>query len=181
MTDSKDSQATPRPYTASEDTALTPTAFVDSILSACDPSNWDSKLNKGAYYRGLHDAYTAIHEIAGDYQRAMYAWTRTGAPAQGWSVPEIEKALILLLAAAKLMPRATPAPGAAGTVHNFPIEAAYVWALDGACNAAEKSLAAPRKPAVSSTHCICDTDHPLFKERGHHPHCPVSSTERGQT
>jgi hypothetical protein len=40
-----------RSYTASEDTALTPTAFVDSILSACDPSNWDSKLNKGAYYR----------------------------------------------------------------------------------------------------------------------------------
>jgi hypothetical protein len=21
--------------------------------------------------------------------------------------------------------------------------------------------------------CACDTDHPLFKERGHHPHCPL--------
>lgn len=61
----------------------------------------------------------------------------------GWQVSEIEQALILLLTAAKLMPRATPAPGGASTVHNFPIEAAYVWGLDRACKAAEKALAVP--------------------------------------
>lgn len=29
--------------------------------------------------------------------------------------------------------------------------------------------------ASASPKCICDTDHPLFKQRGHHPHCPASS------
>lgn len=48
--------------------------------------------------------------------------------------------------------------------------------------------------AVSSTHsngaektegsqsvCICDKDHPTFKERGHHPHCPASTHQRELT
>jgi hypothetical protein len=61
---------------------MTPTEFVDAIFSACDPSNWGADNPKGAYYRGLHDAYTTIHEIAGEYQTAMYEWTRTRAQPQ---------------------------------------------------------------------------------------------------
>ena len=64
------------------DPAMTPTEFVDSILSACDPSNWDADRNKVDYYRGLHDAYEHIHEIANEYQTAMYGWTRARDAAQ---------------------------------------------------------------------------------------------------
>jgi hypothetical protein len=35
------------------------------------------------------------------------------------------------------------------------------------------ALSAPRSVELR---CICDTDHPLFKERGHHPQCPASET-----
>lgn len=62
------------------DGKLTPKAFVDDILSACDPSNWDAERNKGEYFAGLKEAYEAIHEIANEYQLSMYAWTRA-APA----------------------------------------------------------------------------------------------------
>lgn len=44
--------------------------------------------------------------------------------------PEIRE----LIEAAKDMPRHTPAPGGAGTIHTFKIDAATVWALDKALN-----------------------------------------------
>jgi hypothetical protein len=64
------------------DPLMTPKEFMDSILSACDASNWDADRNKGGYYRGLHDAYEAVQEIAIEYQTAMYEWTRRGGVAQ---------------------------------------------------------------------------------------------------
>lgn len=75
------------------DPAMTPTEFVDSILSACDPSNWDADLNKGDYYRGLRDAYEVIHEIACDYQTTMYDWTRRPDHAQSSDVASIADAI----------------------------------------------------------------------------------------
>jgi hypothetical protein len=56
---------------------MTPTEFVNSILSACDASNWDADRNTGDYFKGLRDAYEAVQEIATDYQTAMYEWTRS--------------------------------------------------------------------------------------------------------
>lgn len=41
-----------------------------------------------------------------------------------------ENALGALLRAAREMPRTTPKAGAAGTIHDFKIEAAKVWDLD---------------------------------------------------
>jgi hypothetical protein len=61
---------------AQTDPAMTPTEFVNSILSACDASNWDADRNTGDYFKGLRDAYEAVQEIATDYQTAMYEWTR---------------------------------------------------------------------------------------------------------
>lgn len=49
-------------------------AHLARIVSACDPTNWDADLNKGDYFRGLRDAYEAIHNIASEHQpqeRAM--------------------------------------------------------------------------------------------------------------
>jgi hypothetical protein len=34
-------------------------------------------------------------------------------------------------------------------------------------------LAALAPGNAGAVACACDTDHPLFKERGHHPHCPL--------
>lgn len=55
---------------------------------------------------------------------------------------KMREALVDLMKAARLMPRATPNPGAASTVHDYQIEAAYVWGLDQACNNAEAVLVA---------------------------------------
>jgi hypothetical protein len=44
--------------------------------------------------------------------------------------------------------------------------------------AALKSSPSAVVQPVGETACICDTDHLLFKERGHHPLCPASSTNR---
>jgi len=68
------------------------------------------------------------------------------------SPPGMREALELLLAAALLMPRSTPKAGGAGTVHDFKIEAAYVWALDEACKAAQRTLFTPPslEPAASA-------------------------------
>jgi ATP:corrinoid adenosyltransferase len=44
----------------------------------------------------------------------------------------LAEALTELEEAARHMPRATPAPGGASTIHNFEIEAAWVWANDRA-------------------------------------------------
>jgi hypothetical protein len=46
--------------------------------------------------------------------------------------PVSEDALRDVVEAARRMPRATPAPGGAGTIHQFPIEAGAVWMLDRA-------------------------------------------------
>lgn len=78
-----------------DDPYLTPTRLVDDLLSACDPSNWDSERNKGARYRGLHDAYTAIHEIVGEYQVAMYEWTRLRTQPQTARVSVLDDELLI--------------------------------------------------------------------------------------
>ncbi len=75
----------------SVDNAMTPKEFVDAILSACDPSNWDSERNKGERYRGLYDAYEDILQIAVEYQTAMYKWTRRDAEQRSAVIEECAK------------------------------------------------------------------------------------------
>lgn len=71
MTDKSDQQ---------DGDGLTPTRFVDDLLSACDPSNWDAERHQGNYFAGLKDAYDNIHGIANEYQTAMYWWTKSAPP-----------------------------------------------------------------------------------------------------
>lgn len=63
-----------------EPVAQTPKEFVDTVLSACDPSNWDAKRHQGEVFSALKEAYEGIHEIAIEFQTAMYAWTKLSAP-----------------------------------------------------------------------------------------------------
>lgn len=64
-----------------------------------------------------------------------------GAPAPG-SEGEFA-AMAEVVARARNMPRRTPAPGGAGTVHQFDIEAGHVWMLDIALKALDALPAGP--------------------------------------
>lgn len=45
--------------------------LLDAIFTLTDPSNWDAM--RGATYRGYHDAMTAVHEAAAEWQSDIYA------------------------------------------------------------------------------------------------------------
>lgn len=65
--------------------------------------------------------------------RDLIGVTRSLAASKARATTEVEvKALLAVEKAAREMPRATPAPGAASTHHQFSIEAAVVWQLDAA-------------------------------------------------
>ena len=93
------------------------------------------------------DRYSLETELRVRFHQAPQMWAieplgviaAPPSPSQGAE----REAFQLLLAAALLMPRATPKPGGASTVHTYEIEAAYVWALDNACRAATRILSLP--------------------------------------
>lgn len=72
--------APPQPAPDAMRLGLTPKEFVDTILSACDPSNWDAERHQGECFIALKEAYEGIHEIAAEFQTAMYAWPKVAAP-----------------------------------------------------------------------------------------------------
>ncbi len=50
------------------------------------------------------------------------------------------------------------------------------WMATGGC-----TCIPAKKPDTNATSCACDTNHPLFKERGHHPLCPLEQEQTALT
>ncbi len=66
-----------------------------------------------------------------------------------------------VIAAARKMPRETPAPGGAGTVHDFKISAATVWALDAALTKLDAARSTPERgdPEGPTWGCVALRSH----------------------
>jgi len=101
--------------------------------------------------QAVDEVVNAINEIAIDLAARPH-------PPVSAEREALERAFEELEQAARHLPRATPAPGDTSTLHNFRIEAAWVWANDRALKMIDKARAALSSTDGRSSAGLCDID-----------------------